>query len=145
MVYYVTIKPYTIDLGPIEMPLTYNEITNIFTDSDLLPKINATYYRNFKQTIKNINNNISNIESNYVKNTDFATAEKAGVLRVGGGITMSSYGVAQPAVDSYENYKTRGNSLFISKGTLENVLAQKFADLKAELTTTTTDESEETE
>lgn len=127
------------------MPLTYNEITNIFTDSDLLPKINATYYRNFKQTIKNINNNISNIESNYVKNTDFATATKAGLIRTGGGIVMTSYGTAQPAVETYENYQTRGDTLFISKGTLENVLTKKLADLKAELTTTTTDESEGTE
>ena len=31
-----------------------NEVTNIFTDSDLLPKINAKYYRNFVTTIQNL-------------------------------------------------------------------------------------------
>lgn len=37
-----------------DMPLSYNEVTNIFTDSDLLPKINAKYYRNFVTTIQNL-------------------------------------------------------------------------------------------
>lgn len=45
---------YTIDLGPIDIPLSYNETTNIFTDSDLLPQINAKYYRNFTKTVQNL-------------------------------------------------------------------------------------------
>ena len=36
------------------MPITYNEITNLFTDSDLLPQINAKYYRNFISTVRNL-------------------------------------------------------------------------------------------
>ena len=36
------------------MPLSYNEVTNIFTDSDLLPQINAKYYRNFVKTVQNL-------------------------------------------------------------------------------------------
>jgi hypothetical protein len=51
--YYLLQNPYKIDLGPIDMPLSYNEITNIFTDSELLPKINAKYYRVFEKTIQN--------------------------------------------------------------------------------------------
>ena len=67
--------PYTLDLGVIDMPLSYKGITNIFTDSDLLPKITAKYYRTFEKTIQNmqinekslkqeitdLNNNISDI------------------------------------------------------------------------------------
>lgn len=45
---------YSLDLGPIDIPLSYNEVTNIFTDSDLLPKINAKYYRNFTKTVQNL-------------------------------------------------------------------------------------------
>ena len=45
---------YTVDLGVVDMPLSYNEVTNIFTDSDLLPIINATYYRNFIKTVQNL-------------------------------------------------------------------------------------------
>lgn len=53
-IYYVTGNPYQIDLGPIDIPLSYNEVTNIFTDSDLLPIINAKYYRNFTKTVQNL-------------------------------------------------------------------------------------------
>ena len=52
-VYYALATPYTIDLGPIDMPVSYKDITNIFTDSDLLPTINAKYYRVFDKTIQN--------------------------------------------------------------------------------------------
>lgn len=43
----------TLDLGVIDMPMSYKDITNIFTDSDLLPTINAKYYRVFDKTIQN--------------------------------------------------------------------------------------------
>ena len=52
--YYLLATPYKIDLGPVDMPLSYNEVTNIFTDSDLLPTINAKYYRNFITTVQNL-------------------------------------------------------------------------------------------
>ncbi len=75
IIYYALQTPYTIDLGPIDMPLSYKGITNIFTDSDLLPKITTKYYRTFEKTIQNmqinekslkqeitdLNNNISDI------------------------------------------------------------------------------------
>ena len=53
-VYYALNTPYTLDLGVIDMPLAYKEITNIFTDSDLLPKLTAKYYRTFETTIQNL-------------------------------------------------------------------------------------------
>lgn len=53
-VYYALEKPYEVDLGIVDMPLSYDEITNIFTDSDLLPQINAKYYRNFTKTVQNL-------------------------------------------------------------------------------------------
>ncbi len=53
-VYYALNTPYTLDLGPIDMPLAYKEVTNIFTNSDLLPKINAKYYRTFETTVQNM-------------------------------------------------------------------------------------------
>lgn len=53
-VYYKINEPYTIDLGVVEMPITYDEATNLFTDSNLLPAINAKYYRNFTETVRNL-------------------------------------------------------------------------------------------
>ena len=62
--------PYDIDLGIVDTLLSYDEITNIFTDSDLYPVINVKYYRNFIKTIQNLQvnndtlkNELSNIES----------------------------------------------------------------------------------
>lgn len=53
-VYYVLEVPYQVDLGSIDMLNTYEGVTNIFTDSDLLPNIQAKYYQNFETTIKNL-------------------------------------------------------------------------------------------
>lgn len=55
LILYAPLKaPYVIDLGVVDMPITYNETTNMFTDSDLLPQINAKYYRNFISTVRNL-------------------------------------------------------------------------------------------
>lgn len=53
-VYYAIETPYILDLGVVDMPITYNEVTNLFADSDLMPTINAKYYRNFITTIQNL-------------------------------------------------------------------------------------------
>ncbi len=47
-------SPYEIDMGPVNMPLSYNDVTNVFADSNLFPKMNVKYYRNFKTTIQNL-------------------------------------------------------------------------------------------
>lgn len=52
--YYPLSASYTLDLGVVDVPLSYNEITNIVTDSDLMPNINAKYYRNFTKTVQNL-------------------------------------------------------------------------------------------
>ena len=54
IIYYALKTPYTLDLGIVDMPITYNEITNLFTDSNLMPTINAKYYRNFISTVRNL-------------------------------------------------------------------------------------------
>ena len=47
-VYYPLATPYEIDLGIVDTLLSYDEVTNVFSDSDLLPVINAKYYKDFK-------------------------------------------------------------------------------------------------
>ena len=61
--YYQLATPYKIDLGVVDMPITYNEITNLFTDSDLMPTINAKYYKNFISTIRNLQVNNANLKN----------------------------------------------------------------------------------
>mgnify|MGYP004516745505 CR=1 FL=1 len=65
-VYYILPEPYEVDLGICEMPITYNEVTNIFTDSDLLPQINVKYYRNFTKTIQNLQINNDTLKNELV-------------------------------------------------------------------------------
>ena len=43
-VYYPLAEPYEVDLGIVDTLLSYDKITNIFTNSDLLPIINVKYY-----------------------------------------------------------------------------------------------------
>lgn len=47
-VYYPLATPYEIDLGIVDTLLSYDEVTNIFTDSDLYPVINVKYYKDFE-------------------------------------------------------------------------------------------------
>lgn len=70
IVYYFLETPYEVDLGIVDQLLTFDEITNIFTDSDLYPVIKVKYYRNFITTIQNLQvnndtlkNELLNIES----------------------------------------------------------------------------------
>lgn len=65
-VYYPFATPYEIDLGIVDTLLSYDEITNIFTDSDLYPVINVKYYRNFIKTIQNLQINNDTLKNELV-------------------------------------------------------------------------------
>lgn len=79
-VYYVLEEPYKIDLGIVDMPFSFEKVTNIFTDSDLLPKINATYYKNFISTIKNLKVNNETLKNELVSiNNRLSTLENDNV------------------------------------------------------------------
>jgi len=45
--YYILNNPYEVDLGPIDIPITYDDETNIFTGNDLISNIKVKYYREF--------------------------------------------------------------------------------------------------
>ena len=67
-----------IDLGIVDQLITYNEITNLFTDSDLLPTINAKYYRNFISTVRNLQVNEKALKQELVDiNTRLSALETA--------------------------------------------------------------------
>ena len=77
-VYYSLATPYEVDLGIVDMPITYNEITNLFTDSDLLPTINAKYYRNFISTVRNLQVNEKALKQELIDiNTRLSALESA--------------------------------------------------------------------
>lgn len=67
--------------------------------------------------------------SDYVKNTDYASANKGGVIKSGYGLNADNNGIVNCSYartpQQYENYS---NYNFISKGTLENVLNERLAE-----------------
>jgi hypothetical protein len=60
----------------------------------------------------------------YVKNTDYASSSVGGVVKTGNGLSINN-GVVRASVRTYTDYQSDGNNLFISKGTLENVITGK--------------------
>lgn len=66
--------------------------------------------------------------TDYVKNTDYATNSKGGVIKTSNtaGSEISNEGVFKPKIRSYAQYLNDSNALFISKGTLENVIAEYY-------------------
>lgn len=77
-IYYELATPYTVDLGIVDMPITYNEITNLFTDSNLPLTINAKYYRNFISTVRNLQVNEKALKQELIDiNTRLSALESA--------------------------------------------------------------------
>lgn len=90
---------------------------------------------------KNINideNNVISAEgggsddlTDYVKNTDYATAQKGGVLKIVPSYgTNCGNGILTSLVRDLTQYENMPDTAFISKGTLENVLAKKIGDIE---------------
>lgn len=64
--YYPLKEEKILDLGVVDQLITYNEITNLFTDSDLMPTINAKYYRNFISTVRNLQVNEKSLKQELI-------------------------------------------------------------------------------
>lgn len=65
--------------------------------------------------------------ADYVKNTDYATSTTGGVVKISyeSGVNRSASGYITARALTNAQYESSGNGLFISKGTLENVIAGK--------------------
>ena len=63
--------------------------------------------------------------TDYVKNNDYAEWNKGGVVKTGNGFDLASNGIAQCGAVGYSSYQSKGNTYFISKGTLEAVFTGK--------------------
>lgn len=71
--------------------------------------------------------------TNYVKNTDYATSDKAGVIKPGNWFVINANGEAQATTASYQSYLNDANNKFIGKGTLENVIIGKDLATKQDI------------
>ena len=99
------------------------------SDSNL-SKINDTTkdVENIKQTIPEnaspTNQFATKVDlTDYVKNTDYASASKGGVFKTGAnyGTEVGASGSLYGCVETVQSLATRSNHAFISKGTLENI------------------------
>ena len=63
--------------------------------------------------------------TDYVKFTDYASDTKAGVIKSGYGLLINAGGNPYADIRTYANYLNVNANLFISKGTLENVITGK--------------------
>lgn len=63
--------------------------------------------------------------TDYVKNTDYASSSKGGVIKTGYSSNIDANGNLYATNLSYTNYQNVGANHFISKGTLENVITGK--------------------
>jgi hypothetical protein len=71
--------------------------------------------------------------TDYVKNTDYANSSKGGVFRTNNkyATQVNGYGYLQAQTNTNEQYQSGDNLMFISKGTLENVITGKDLTTKA--------------
>lgn len=67
---YQLAEPYEIDLGKVEMPLSYYPITNVYTTCSLQPTIEVEYYRDFKNTIVELQDNQKEMEEQLADSID---------------------------------------------------------------------------
>ena len=75
---------------------------------------------------------IKNELTDYVKNTDYATSSKGGVIKasIGQQLVVNSSGELTSRVVAYSSYGNILENAFISKGTLDNVLTAKIGDIQ---------------
>ena len=69
----------------------------------------------------------------YVKNTDYANANKGGVIKTGYCFGVASNGVPNCGPISYSTYQNALDGIFIAKGTLENVLNARIGSIDSVL------------
>ena len=101
-------------------------ITKIQKNGVNLPITNKTVDITVPTKISELEN-----DSGYVKNTDYATISTGGVVKVGSdssvdyGFNLTDDGVLYARQKNYTDYLSVNNNYAISKGTLENVIANK--------------------
>ena len=104
-----------------------NTITNTNKlQSDLVDDTNQTnlFVTSTEKTTWNNKLDQSDL-ADYVKNTDYATSSKGGVIKPGSLININPNGIPYGTVQTFSQYSVGADANFISKGTLENVITGK--------------------
>ncbi|MEE0887897.1 MAG: hypothetical protein U0L97_01635 [Candidatus Saccharimonadaceae bacterium] len=84
--------------------------------------------------------------TDYVKNTDYATAEKGGTIRTSNASGLGiSNGNLYAVTKAYNTYNSASGNMFIGKGTLENVITGKNLETSNNKVTSVSSSSTNTE
>lgn len=122
--YYNKTQTDTLLAGKVDNSTLNDYYTKTRADELLNTKVDKTTY----------NSKIQEIETNYVKNTDYPTEDNSGVVKQSQYYGFKTNQNGRPYVDTF-NYNTyqnqKDNAIFISKGTLENVITGKDLTTKA--------------
>lgn len=119
----------------------------IKTNSDLGVSVNNGFLRSVEKTYTQYGNMSSNafvskgtLENvitgkGLVSNTDYATSSTGGVILAEKNGFLLNNGSPNAGVYNYTTYQAWSNGLFISKGTLENVLTERIGNIQTLLDT----------
>ena len=94
----------------------------IQTNTDNISSINSNLTNNYVT-----NTSLASTLTNYVKPTDYASSSKGGTIKSSSSYATSVLGDGSLTANNYtfSQYQSHGNNMFISKGTLENVITGK--------------------
>ena len=108
------------------LPTTLKGINHIWLDTNLgRTEIEIEYVEDLSMAIPTSVTDLTD-GADYVKFTDFGTTEKAGTIKSANSMVINSNtGAATASVRTYAQYESAGDSHFIGKGTLENVITGK--------------------
>lgn len=107
--------------------------------------VNGSYDSTTKEVILTLNNgneirfSVADLVEGLVSNTDYATASTGGVIKTSPsnyGVNVSTTsGAMYGTVFTYAEYPNKSDAMFISKGTLDNVLTAKIGSIDSALDT----------
>ena len=128
---------------PTDTEITDTTLISQLEDIQKLQQITGTNIVEIVSTEGNLNpefkinietDTISYIKDNFVKNTDYATSSKGGVIKIRDdfGTTMIN-GFLRGVTKTKSQYDEASDVIFINKGTLDNVLNARIGDINTML------------
>lgn len=139
-VYYVLAEPYVVDLGIVDMPTTYDSITNLYTDSDLIPTINVEYYTEILENAKdNIIGQDIYLQDEVDTLNDLPTEANKGDIRkvkdteswyIYDGTIWSAFDKASEI--DLTNYLSKDNTIPYAPSTDYNPATKRYVDTKVD-------------
>lgn len=132
--YYNKTQTDTLLAGKVDNSTLNDYYTKTKADELLNTKVDKTTYNTkMEQVDTSLSNKLEQSDLvDYVKNTDYATSSKGGVIKANvNGFSVSPAGNPNVSLYTYSQYISLPDYQFIGKGTLENVITGKDLTTKA--------------